>query len=118
MDALVRPVTWLLGLVFLAVGLLGFVMPSPLLGYFEVDSLHSIIHLASGAVAVVAVLSGKSAARMFLMVFGAVYLAVAMLGYIQGNTVLGLIDVNFADNVLHAAIAAVCLIIGHGSKAR
>ena len=99
-------------------GLLGFVVPSPLLGYFVVDSLHSVIHLVSGAVAVGAVLSSTSAARMFLMVFGVVYLAVAMLGYISGTTVLGLIEVNFPDNVLHAAIAAVCIIVGHGSKPR
>lgn len=117
MDSLVRPVTWILGLALLAVGIMGFISTSPLLGLFVVDNIHNVIHLVSGAVALALVNSSKGAARMFLLVFGAVYLAVALLGYIQKTTVLGLIEVNFADNVLHAVIAAVCLIIGHGSKA-
>lgn len=116
MDTLVRPVTWILGLVLLVVGLLGFVMPSPLLGIFAVDTLHNIIHVLSGAIGLIAVNMGHMPARMYLILFGLVYLAVAVIGYVQQTTVLNLITVNMADNMLHAGIAALCLIVGFGSK--
>lgn len=115
MGALVSPLTRLLGVVLVVVGLLGFFMQSPLLGIFEVDTLHNIIHLASGAIALV-VGGNHAMARMFLIIFGFVYLAVAVIGFVQGDTVLGLFVVNMADHYLHAAIAAVCLVVGFGSQ--
>lgn len=115
MGSLVTPVTRLLGVVLLVVGLLGFVMESPLLGLFEVDTVHNLIHLASGVVALL-VAGSRSGARMYLIVFGLVYGLVAVLGYTSGS-VLGLFTVNGADNLLHTAIAALCLVVGFGSKA-
>ena len=115
MNALVRPLTRILGVVLVVVGLLGFVMSSPLLGIFEIDPLHNVIHLASGAIALV--LGGnQGTARMYLIVFGLVYGVVAIAGFVQGDTVLGLIGVNMADNLLHTGIAAACLVVGFGSK--
>ncbi len=116
MGALVTPVTRVLGVVLVVVGLLGFFMESPLLGFFEVDTIHNIIHLASGAIALV-VGGNHAMARMFLIIFGLVYAAVAVIGFVQGNTVLGIFGVNMMDNYLHVAIGAVCLVIGFGSKA-
>ena len=115
MGSLVRPLTRVLGVVLVVVGLLGFFMSSPLLGFFEVDTLHNIIHLASGAIALV-VGGNQGMSRMYLIIFGLVYAAVAVIGFLQGTTVLGLIIVNGADNLLHTAIAAACLIVGFGSK--
>lgn len=116
MTGLVRPLTWILGVVLLLVGLLGFLLSSPLLGLFEVDSLHNIIHIASGALALILVSMGYSMARMYLILFGIIYLVVAAIGYVQQTTVLGLFMVNYADNVLHAVIAAACLVVGFGSN--
>ena len=115
MGTLVSPLTRLLGVVLVVVGLLGFVMSSPLLGIFEVDTLHNIIHLASGAIALV-VGGNYGMAKMYLIIFGLIYGAVAVVGFVQGSTVLGLIGVNMADNVLHLGIAAACLVVGFGSK--
>ena len=115
MGALVRPVTWLFGIVLLAVGLLGF-FQNPILGIFAVDPLHNIIHIASGALALIMINMGDAMGRTYLIVFGLVYLVVTAVGFMQGDTVLGLITVNAADNYLHAAIAAVYLIVGFGSK--
>lgn len=116
MGALVRPVTWIFGVVLLAVGVLGFFMPSPLLGLFMVDPLHNIIHIASGAVGLIMINMGDAMGRMYLIIFGLVYLVVAALGFMTGDSVLGIIMVNGPDNWLHAAIAAVFLVVGFGSK--
>lgn len=115
MSSLVKSVTWILGIVLLLVGLLGFVN-NPILGIFEVDTTHNVIHLLSGIVALIAVSTSESYARLFLIVFGIVYALVTILGFAMGGDILGLFHTNTADNYLHAAIAIVCLGVGFGGK--
>jgi hypothetical protein len=112
------------GVVFLAIGVLGFVpaltamnadgMPL-LLGLFMVGTIHNIIHLVSGIGALVGSKS-NSYTKLYFQIFGAVYALVTIVGFIQGNTVLGLIDVNLADNLLHLVIAAGALYLGFGVR--
>jgi hypothetical protein len=99
-----------LGVVLILVGILGF-FNDPILGIFEVDTLHNIIHLASGILAVIFA-RNASQAMMFGKVFGIVYALVAIIGFVQSDTVLNLITVNMADNVLHVVLAIVFLWIG------
>ncbi len=114
MSTLVKPFTWILGVVLLLVGILGFVLPSPLLGLFEVDTMHNVVHILSGVVGLWAASTGYQYSRLFLMVFGLVYALVAVLGF-MGGSILGLFTVNTPDNYLHAAIAAACLVVAFGS---
>jgi hypothetical protein len=121
---MLRKAALLFGVVFVLIGALGFVpaltpvddagMPL-LLGLFMVGVLHNIIHLASG---VAAFLGSKSeeGASLYFKVFGVIYAIVTVVGFIQGDTVLGLIHVNLADNILHLAIAAATLGLGFGVK--
>jgi hypothetical protein len=108
------------GIVLTAVGVLGFVpgvtSDGLLLGIFQVDMLHNIIHLATGIVGILVGTSMASYASLYFKVFGIVYGLVTVVGFVQGDTVLGLIMVNMADNILHVAIAAVALYIGFGMK--
>ncbi len=112
MAAYVKPVTWILGVVFVVVGVAGFLTDGNLLG-FQVDSTHNIVHIVSGVVALLAASTGQSNARWYLVIFGLVYGLVTVLGFMTGS-VLGLFEVNAADNYLHLAIAAVSLIVGLG----
>jgi hypothetical protein len=114
MTGLVKPLTWILGIVLLVVGVLGFFMPSPLLGLFMVDPVHNVVHILSGVVGLWAASTGYQYSRLFLMIFGLVYALVAVLGFATGG-VLGLFMVDMNDNYLHAAIGAVCLIAAFGS---
>lgn len=115
MSTFVKPLTWILGLVLLVVGILGFVLPSPLLGFFEVDTMHNVVHILSGVVGLWAASTGYQYSRLFLMIFGIVYGLVAVFGF-MGGSVLGLFMVNMADNYLHAAIAVACLATAFGSN--
>lgn len=115
MNALVKPLTTILGLVFVIMGIAGFFTGSPLL-VFQVDTLQNVIHLLSGLIALYCVNSGYNMARSYLMLFGLIYGLVAVIGWVQGNTVLGLISVNMEDNWLHTAIAVASLVVGFGSK--
>lgn len=115
MNMLVKPLAYLLGLAFIALGVAGFFTGSPLL-VFEVDTFHNVVHLVSGLIGIYCARSGYPMARAYLMLFGLIYAAIAVIGFIQGNTILGMMPVNMEDNLLHAGIAAACLLVGFGSK--
>ena len=115
----------LFGIVFLAIGILGFVpgvtttgadgMPM-LLNIFMVNTAHSVVHIASGVVFLLASMSGAGAARLWFQIFGAVYAVVAVLGFMTPNgMLLGLISNNPADTWLHVVLGVAMLAIGFGS---
>ena len=113
---MIKTLSLVFGIVFLAIGLLGFVPARTddngmLLGIFQVSALHNVIHILSGVAALLAA-SRSDYARLYFRVFGTVYAIVALVGWVQGTTVLGLIDVNLADNILHTVLAAAILAIG------
>ena len=100
-----------LGSVLVLIGVLGFIMPSPLLGLFEVTTLHNLVHLASGALTLLAASRGIGAMRSWGRIFGFVYLAVAIAGFVEPS-LYGLMPVNLPDNLLHVGLAAIFLYIG------
>lgn len=111
----------ILGVVLILVGVLGFVpvltTDGQLLGIFHVNTLHNIIHLASGAAVLYAGMNSEKLSRMYFKVFGIVYALVTVLGFVYGDkSILGLVANNMADTFLHLAIAAVSLYLGFASK--
>jgi hypothetical protein len=108
----------LFGVVFLAVGVLGFVPGATnehqmLLGIFHVNAAHNVVHLLSGAAAFACGLSSAAASRWYFRIFGIVYALVAILGFVQGEgLLLGLISNNMPDVWLHVVISAAALALG------
>lgn len=117
---MIQKLAWVFGIVLLLIGVLGFVpgitTDNLLLGIFHVDMLHSIIHIVSGLAALAAAW-GMYSTRLYFQVFGVIYALVTILGFVQGDSVLGLFGVNMADNVLHLVIAVVALWAGFFAKA-
>jgi hypothetical protein len=114
---MLKTVALLFGVVFLVVGILGFVpavTPNQmLLGIFHVNTAHNVVHLLSGVVALWAGLSSTEYARLYFRIFGVVYVLVAVLGLFAGNgMVLGVISNNMADTALHVVIGLVALVLG------
>jgi len=110
-----------LGVVLLLVGILGFVPAlnpdGNELGIFAINGLHNVIHILTGVVGIAAATSaGGLYARWFAGIFGAVYALVTIVGFAQGNTVLGLIPANTADNLLHTAITLSALGVFFGTR--
>src|SRR3712207_5484319 len=96
--------TLIFGATLLLVGLIGFVVDAgfdvgsdidgdKLLGIFEVSGIHNLIHIASGAL-LLALSPKRASARLGAIGFGVVYLLVTIIGFIQGDNVLGLIPVD------------------------
>ena len=114
------------GAVLLLIGILGFFVESNFdfggdtngdkLIAFEVNGTHNIVHILSGLLGL-ALWKRRDTARMYALGFGAVYLLVTIIGFAQGDNVLGLIPVNGADNVLHLLIAAAGIAAGLASPA-
>ncbi|WP_338899717.1 DUF4383 domain-containing protein [Streptomyces sp. TG1A-60] len=113
----VQQAALLVGVVFLLMGILGFVpgittdydtmefashdSGAQLLGIFQVSVLHNLVHLAFG-VAGIAMARAVSSARTFLLVGGAVYLVLWLYGLIiDHGSAANFVPVNTADNWLH-----------------
>lgn len=111
---MVKKATMVLGVVFVLIGLLGFVN-NPVLGLFAVDTWHNLIHLLSGVLALFFASKGEMQAKGFCKVFGIVYGLVAVLGLLWPNDqLLGFLTVNTADDILHVILAVVFLWLGFG----
>ena len=105
------------GIVFVVVGILGFVPAvtprEMLLGIFHVNTSHNVVHLLTGAVALVCGFAGAGPSKVFFRVFGVLYGFAAIAGFLQSDVhLLGLISNNRADAWLHAAISVLSLILG------
>lgn len=114
-----KTLAWVFGAILVLVGILGFVpgvtTDGMLLGIFMVDGIHNVIHLVTGLAALAAAW-GMYSSRLFYQIFGVVYAVVAVVGFVQGDTVLGLIMTNMADHVLHLALAVIFLYVGFVAK--
>ena len=115
----VQNIARLVGIVFLLVGIAGFIPgvttnlydglefagndgTAELLGLFQVSVLHNIVHGLFG-IAGLALAATASGARTYLIGGGAIYLALFLLGIVGGGD---WIPVNNADNWLHLVLGA------------
>ena len=118
-DSPNRLLAAIFGVVYLLVGVLGFFYTGfedfvgtntdeKILGIFEVNPLHNIVHLGIGAVLLAASKTVASAkgANMFV---GAVYLLVGIVGLFILDSDANILSLNGADNVLHLGSALVLL---------
>lgn len=103
----------ILGLVLLLVGILGFVMASPLLGLFAVNTFQSVLHLIAG----LGLYFGyKNMGRGANQVIGVIALVVGLLWFVVPSLLTQLLNINDSISYLHLAIGAVSLGIAYGVK--
>jgi hypothetical protein len=132
----VQTVTMVIALVFLLVGILGFIpgittdfdamtfaghhSDAMLLGVFAVSVLHNIVHLLYGIVGLVmARTAGGSVA--FLLVGGAIYLVLWIYGLLVDlDSTANFVPLNDADNWLHlilgVAMVGLGLVFSRGTR--
>ena len=131
-----RTVARLVAIVFLAVGVLGFVpgittdysrmgaagtgSMAMLLGVFQVSVLHNIVHLLFGVVGL-ALSRTASGARNFLIGGGIVYAVLFLYGlFVPMGSQANFVPLNSADNWLHLLLAVgmvgLGVLIGRGAR--
>ena len=110
-----------LGVVFLLVGVAGFASAN-LMG-FHLGAAHNLVHILSGVVALYLGFAGSlSAARMFCLIFGIVYLGLGILGLAMGDPAmdrmltLGPLELGTRDHGLHILLGVVFLAGGLFTK--
>ena len=111
MDMSAKTAALIIGVVFVLVGLLGFVN-NPVLGIFAVNGLHNVVHLLVGLALIGAAAAGRSASKGVNSLVGAVYLLVGVLGLVVGDGELNLLALNAPDHALHFGTAIVLLAVG------
>ena len=110
----------ILGVVFLLVGVIGFAAPN-LLGA-HLTPAHNVVHLVSGALALYFGFAGTlSAAKIFSLVFGVVYLGLGILGMALGTTGdrmwnVGPLMLGQADHGIHILLGVIFLAGGLFTK--
>jgi hypothetical protein len=119
-----KTIATILGVVFILVGIIGFVSPG-FLGT-HLGTTHNLVHLISGALSLYLGLAGSlSAARTFCIVFGIVYLLLGICGFLLGDgpdrmfellQSLGL-HLGTMDHIIHLLLGAVFLIGGFLTRA-
>ena len=124
----VQQAALLVGIVFLAVGILGFIpgittnwddmsfagheSGAELLGIFQTSFLHNIVHLLFG-IAGIAMSRTWEGARTFLIGGGVIYLVLFLYGIIVGtDSSANFVPMNGADDVLHAALGVAMVALG------
>ena len=106
----------IIGIVLLIVGIVGFFTGGNLVG-FNVNALHNVIHVVTGALFVYAGFASKGKqAPMYNKTLGIIYLLVAVIGFLGISAFNDLLAINTADNWLHLVIAAISIIVGFWSK--
>ena len=118
----------LVGIVFLLVGILGFIpgitqnyedmkfaghsSDAELLGVFQVSVLHNVVHLLLGIAGIVLSRTWDGA-RMFLIGGGALYLVIWLYGYVtEQRSGANFVPMNVEDDYLHFILGAGMIALG------
>lgn len=111
---MIRFLAVVFGIGFIFAGVAGFrpefISNGLLLGIFEVNDMHNIVHIVSGVLAIMAATSLKYT-KLYFLIFGLVYTAVAILGFVRNGDLM-MMHTNMADNYLHLGIGIICILLG------
>ena len=119
MSSTVQKVALAFGVVFVVIGVLGFVLGSStmdtrlMIGLFHVNLVHNVVHLVFGVWGLVASRSGKWA-ETYAEVGGVVYLVLALVGFFAPNG-FGLIPIGSHNIWLHGLIGLILAYVGFGA---
>ncbi|MEU3855631.1 DUF4383 domain-containing protein [Streptomyces sp. NPDC029554] len=124
----VQQAALVVGVVFLLVGVLGFIpgitanydtmefaahhSEAKLLGIFQVSILHNLVHLAFGVAGLVLART-VAQARLYLLAGGAIYLLLWLYGLIiDHDSAANFVPLNTADNWLHLVLGLGMVALG------
>ena len=107
---LARTVAAVFGAIYLLIGIVGFVIDSPLFGLFEVNLLHNIVHILIGATLLYGSMSYSAAVQATRGV-GALLVVLGILGFVSADG-FGIVPLGGNDIWLHLATGAILLATG------
>lgn len=122
---MVKTVSMVFGVVFILIGVLGFVQfggnmeadparAPHLLGLFPVNAVHNGVHLGLGIWGVLAARSWDGA-RNYCRIAGVLYLVLAVLGFMAPDG-FGLVPLGGHDIALHVVLGVILAAVGFTAK--
>jgi hypothetical protein len=108
------------GAVLVIAGIIGFfyeasfdtgdsIQTDAVFGILDVNGWHNVVHIVIGLIGL-AMAGSNASARLYALIFGVVYLALAVWGFAESDNVLiSLVPVNDEDNVLHVILGVLGL---------
>jgi hypothetical protein len=121
-----RMIAGFLGIVFIAIGFLGFVSPG--LMHTHLSVAHNLVHLISGAMALFFAAAGSlRATRLFNGPFGGVYFLLGLAGFIAGGpgsaavghtghddrllrVIPGVLELGTMDHIVHVVVGLLFMV--------
>lgn len=104
------------GILFLVIGILGFLPEFTPNGYlfniFSVHPAHNWLHIITGVLALLVAFNSHYA-RIYFRVFAVIYLFIAILAFLVGSDFI-FTRLNHADNLFHLIVGAIFLYLGFG----
>ena len=122
---MIKRVALVFGIVFLVVGIVGFITPGGtsmaadpapghILGLFPVNLLHNVVHVLFGVWGLVASRS-FAGAKSYATIAGAIYAVLTIVGFVAPSG-FGLVPLGGHDRWLHAVLAVALLAAGLTAK--
>lgn len=103
-----------IGAILLLLGLLGFVLSSPLFGLFGVNALQNVLHLLGGALGLY--FGYKGNAKAFNLWLGVVALVVGLLWFLVPTLLTEFLAINLEISVLHILLGLVSIGVAYFVK--
>jgi hypothetical protein len=128
-----KTVASLVGVVFILVGIVGFIPGAHTLLNAHLSPAHNVVHLVSGAVSLYFGTKGTlGAARTFCLIFGIVYGLLGIVGFFAGkpgdfmgmhdtrllSVLPGTLELGTMDHVIHIVIGLLYLVGALATKAK
>ena len=87
-------------------------------GILDVNGWHNVVHILTGVIGLLAA-SAYASSRVYAIGLGIIYILVAIWGFIigSGDSILSIIPVNTADNILHLLIGIAGIAAGMATPA-
>ncbi len=119
MDTLGIKLAFTFAFAFIAATVVGFV-PNPVVGshgFFLTNTAHNMVHLLTAVGFIVVAVLGNTASIVFMKSFGVAYLLVGvsgtfLTGFDSEAMLLGFIQINAMDNLLHFGLGVSILLAG------
>lgn len=105
-----RAVAAIFGAIYLLLGVVGFILESPLLGLFDVNGLHNLVHIVLGAALAYGATSTPTAIQTARWV-GAILFVLGLLGFVSADG-FGFMPLGGNDIWLHLSSGAILFATG------
>jgi hypothetical protein len=120
---MLKKIGFIIGALLILMGVLGFLKgftpDGKLFGLLQTNLEHNVLNLGAGILAILSSLAGGVHIRRYFLVFGVIFLTLALIGFIEGKQMLlGMMSINQAGNIFHLILGVLFLLVAIKNPAK